>query len=530
MLNLLNSIPVGKIAYSAVLIALVIFLTREIYGIWFDSRMYVGKFDYFTEGKADSDLSAAFPRHVLAQHHMLRSALIEEAGRRQRERPAGLPAGAEVYHRLPSTLPGIDRWQSVLSEVELKIQSFDIGKLLSQLRTWVSPPEEISGFVEKTGTVVRSSVNWPHGQAAKATTNAPEQFETGPLSGDTSAAFAIAASIVWAQAAAADKNFHKISRETFVAWALAWWDYRTIRDRNDAGHATTDDDRTRWKQARTLIDKLAPQAETYPEIWRLRADIIELAPGGKPSTEDLDLARQDRQKYARAVGLPTTAAVATASEQEPRTGESAAERPVIRPGAVVWFTGGKGKDSFESAITVTALVIDASGRESLLVPDYVLSTGSGTSEVEFRLGSGGPVVARANKTHVVRPAAAVSNSEFYGVILAPLTGGVAYLDKFAGSVPVRRVGPLPAVGTQLQLLSSHGVTTTRLKAIQDGFAVVDGRVSRPGDGGAPVIDAEGNLIAMGYLGTESGSQFLPVKWVFDERQVNLAPSTAAPTR
>jgi hypothetical protein len=39
----------------------------------------------------------------------------------------------------------------VLSDVELKIQGFDLGKLLGQVRTSVSPPDEINGFVEKTG-------------------------------------------------------------------------------------------------------------------------------------------------------------------------------------------------------------------------------------------------------------------------------------------------------------------------------------------------------------------------------------------
>src|ERR1041384_1339458 len=99
LLNILGTIPVGKLAYSAVLLALVIFLAREVYGIWFDSRLYVGKFEYFAEGKADADQTSAFPRHVIAQHHLLRSALLEEVARRQQERPAGLPAGAEVYHR-----------------------------------------------------------------------------------------------------------------------------------------------------------------------------------------------------------------------------------------------------------------------------------------------------------------------------------------------------------------------------------------------------------------------------------------------
>jgi hypothetical protein len=176
-----------------------------------------------------------------------------------------VPASAELYRGLPSSLPEIARWQTVLSDIELKIQGFDLGRLVGQLRASVSPPDEISGFVEKTGGTVRASVNWPGRTMANgAVMEAP--FETGQLSGEASAALAIAASIVWAQAANAEPGFAKIPRQVFVAWALTWWDYRQIRAREALGEELSDEDKKRWLQARRLVDSLIGQAAKYPEI------------------------------------------------------------------------------------------------------------------------------------------------------------------------------------------------------------------------------------------------------------------------
>jgi hypothetical protein len=99
---------------------------------------------------------------------------------------------------LPSSLPQIARWQTVLSDVE----GFDLGKLLSQPRTSISTPAELNGFVEKSGTIVRASVNWPN-RVLRGGAVVPTPFETGTLADDTLAALSIAASIAWAQAAGA---------------------------------------------------------------------------------------------------------------------------------------------------------------------------------------------------------------------------------------------------------------------------------------------------------------------------------------
>src|SRR5215469_10048234 len=118
-MEFLSAIPFVKIIYTAILIGLMAFLCREIYSLWGDHSLYVGTFQYFTDGKSDDAQAKAFPAHILGQHQLLRSALIEENQRRERER-TNTPTAAEIL--LPSSLPVIASWKTILSDVELKVQ------------------------------------------------------------------------------------------------------------------------------------------------------------------------------------------------------------------------------------------------------------------------------------------------------------------------------------------------------------------------------------------------------------------------
>ena len=207
----LGSLPFGKLAYTVILVALLTLLGRETWTLWFDQRVYIGAFDYFKDGKIEADQATAFPRLVLAQHQMLRSAILDEQKQEQRRRLAqdnaqrGLPAGARVQIISMRLFPqaattGLSSWKTLLADAEIKVQGFEVGKLLSQLRAWVSPPNEVKGIVESTAGTVRSTFSWPASIGAENHV-AGGQIETGPLGSDSSAALAVAANLIWAQTA-----------------------------------------------------------------------------------------------------------------------------------------------------------------------------------------------------------------------------------------------------------------------------------------------------------------------------------------
>jgi hypothetical protein len=517
-MGFLSAIPFAKIIYSAVLIGLIVVLAREAIAVWWSDRLYVGKFVYFADGKADDAQSTAFPALILSQHQLLRAALIAEKNRRDEDRKVEAPPGAEVYVGLPKTLPEAARWQSVLSDAELKIQGFDLGKLLSLARTHINPPDEISGFVEKSGTVVRASLNWPS-RHALSTGAIVSPFETGQLANDSSVAFAVAANMVWAEAAADDATFAKIPREAFVGWALTWWDLRQIQARKALGEPPADEDKKRWSQVRRLVDRIIDQAPRYPEIWRLRADIIAAAYDGLATDKDKDLAKDDLQRYAAAIGAAASPTVPIAASYVPPMAPAAD----VRPGAVVWIraAGGRPDAPFGARVTLTAIVTDAAGQRKLLLPAYAIA-----GESEFATSPTGPVIARAG-TRDILYADAKAESGSPGVVLANMEKSVAATNDLDKAKPLKASTKPPQVG-DLLILYSTGITVggptqrqAKVKGIIPPLIAMDSRISEPGDGGAPVLDAAGNLVAMGYIGNETESRLLPLTEVLAKGQLKL---------
>jgi hypothetical protein len=541
MFSSVGSLTFAKSAYVLVICFIIVLLVRELYGVLWNDTLYVGNFEYFQDGRLNEEHSKTFPTYVLGQHRLLRSALIEE--NRRRERVDKSLSGVKYHRSLPSDLPEAARWSSVLTDVELRIQGFDIGRVLSTLKAWVTPPSEITGFVEKSGETVRAAINYPPRKLADGTSASP--FETGVLIGDTSVALAIAASIVWTQAAESDASFEKIPREVFVSWILIWWDYRLLRGRTDTNQIWTPEDKNRWKQARALVDNLASGTNgVYAETWRLRADLIETIPASLKSDAELrtadqiagdaKLAVEDRRRYAEAEGVATAitalnqisqAALKTAAllpdskiAAVAETVKSVLADPKsLYPGRPVWVRLASPQPTTDLfSITATAIVKDGE-TQKLLLPDYVMSGAVNDAEYEFRLSPSEPAIARAKRTDLLFP----DGQQSGGVLLAPLAPNTAaknVADFFKGDAITLKpaIADLPPDGGDLQLVTSRGADKVKLKGRSGLFANVD-RITGPGDGGAPVIDSDQALVAMAYSGSGTESQFLSLKWLLTKK-------------
>jgi hypothetical protein len=528
--SLVWPLPVAKIAYSAVLTLIIVLLARELHATWADNGLYVGKFEYFADGKADAQQGQAFPAHVLGQHLLLRTALVAEARRREAQMSRTAPAGAEVYRGLPSSLPEVTRWQSALADVEMKIQGFDFGKLLTQVRSWISPPNEINGFVEKSGNYVRATINWP-AQGVRVADKELPAYDSGQLPSEATAALAIAASIIWTQAAAADREFRKIPRDAFVTWTIAWWDYRKLRDRERLGSPWQPDDIKVLAQARILADRLVEHATTYPEIWRLRADIIELTPKANRGDVDDAIAAEDRRKYDAALGIePAKAAASTLGlggvlqQAQLRYLEKALGPRTILSARQVWgrleSSGTKGADF---AVTATAVVEDRDRKRKLILPDYVVYDLADGEVMALRLTPTGDVVARVRRSDLVTRKGGEDRIGS-GVVLAELAPGARNFNVVAtGGIGklLADPGPPPKSGDQLTIYTNRPPASTTVKSTNGAFVVTDQRVTGPGDGGAPVVDADGRLVAMAYAAGPNESRFLALDWLFAERDLKL---------
>jgi hypothetical protein len=540
MFSWVGSLTFAKCAYVLIICLIIVVLIRELYGVLWNDTLYVGNFQYFTDGRSSDERSKAFPAYVLGQHQLLRSALIEENRRRELV-DKSLASGVKYHRLLPSDLPEAARWSSILTDAELKIQGFDIGKILSMLRAWVAPPAELSGFVEKSGETVRAAINYPSRKLADGRHTSASPFETGVLNGDSSVALAIAASIVWTQAAEADVGFGKIPREVFVSWILIWWDYRVLRGRTDLNQTWTSDDKNRWKQARALVDSLASGTNVYAETWPLRADLIETIPASLKSDTglrtsdqiagDANLVNEDRRRYAEADGVATAiTALNQISQAAPKTAalltdskiaavaetvkSLLADPKTLYPGRPVWVRPASPKSTTDLfSITATAIVKDGE-TQKLLLPDYVMSGAVDDTEYEFRLSPSEPAIARAKKSDLLFPDGRQSG----GVLLAPLAPNTDARNVSKGAAVTLKsaIADLPPAGGDLQLVTSRGTDKVKLKSRTGLFANVD-RITGPGDGGAPVIDSNQALVAMAYSGSGNESSFLSLKWLLDKK-------------
>jgi hypothetical protein len=543
VIDFIYSIQYARYAYVFLLALVVIILAREIRSVLFDRTVYVGNFTYFVDGQSSTDSGKSFPNFVLGQHHLLKAALLSETRARKQEQANARAAGLE-FNRLPSAaFPELAKFGTLLADTEIKIQGFDIGKVLTSLRTWITPPLEITGFVEKTGSTSRALVNWPDGLTdGDELLSAP--FESELLSSDSATAFSVAAATVWTQTAKNDPRFREIPREVFVAWALAWRDYRTLRSRNALAQDWMPADVTTWKQALALTGKLVPKAGTYPEIWRLRADIIEAAPlsafDGKDDAQKdaqkaaLKIAEDDRKKYANAVGVVSIVTAALDVIQrvpgfdttkiesfKENITKVAANTTTVRPGQPIWIRNTTSTTKEAGGYVTATAVVDDNGVKKLLLPDYILTNLD--AEIELRLAPDGLVIGRARG--VDRVSAPSQAGRASGVILAEIDGhSVTNNTVITGetSATLAETAPLPALDAELKLLTSRGSTPAKLAKVEDNFAIVRPRVSASGDGGAPVVDSQGRLVAMAYAGTESESRFLALDWLFTQRQLKLA--------
>ena len=541
MFSSMGTLTFAKSAYVLIICLIILVLVHELYGVLWNDTLYVGNFEYFRDGKASEEHSKAFPAYVQGQHQLLRSALIEE--NRRRELVDKSLTGVRYHRSLPSDLPEAARWSSILTDAELKIQGFDIGKVLTMLRAWVAPPAAINGFVERSGETARAAINYPSRKLADGRRTPASPFETGVLNGDASVALAVAASIVWTQAAEADAGFGKIPREVFVSWILIWWDYRLLRGRTDTNQVWTADDKNRWKQARALVDNLASGTNVYAETWRLRADLIETIPASLKSdaelrtpdqiARDTNLVVEDRRRYAEADGVATAiTALNQISQATPRTAGDLPEKIAavaetvksvladpksLYPGRPVWVRLAAPNPTTDLfSITATAIVRDGDTTK-LLLPDYVMSGAVGDAEYEFRLSPSEPAIARAKSSDLLFP----DGQQSGGVLLAPLAPDTAARNVaafFKGEVITLKsaIADLPADGGDLQLVTSRGADKVKLKSRTGLFANVD-RITGPGDGGAPVIDGNQALVAMAYSGSGTESQFLSLKWLLTKK-------------
>lgn len=308
-----------KIFYTGLL--LVVFLASgfELWRVWTDPRLYIGRFEMAADGVDNDAKSKLFSRKVSLAHAVISRELKDYNDR-----------GVEGTSDTTFGIGGHDQlfnFEDNLTDLALTYQDIDIGKLLASVRKNLSQPNEISGVVTELDNQFRVSVSWP--QIPAVDKQRMTSFLTDPRATDAAAARQVACSIIWAQIARASPPEAKMGRSNFCQWVEILHDYAgLVTKQAEKGIEATDLQTitTRRKQ----LEGLATTG--FPGVYRLRADLTDLLPPAERQKLLVE-AQKDRLNYA----LLTDPSLKGLSEEDRRLAAFALARPAlpIEKGAVV---------------------------------------------------------------------------------------------------------------------------------------------------------------------------------------------------
>jgi hypothetical protein len=274
-------LPWAKLIYSAILVFVAAFLLGEVARIWTSSQVYIGTFKYFVDGKDDEARAQNVRTLILHHNRNLAERFRIEAARRTRLQDAAKTQTSEGENTwLPSGGVAINDTASAFANVELTVQGINFTQIMTALRRTVSPPNEITGTLGRTGDNITALVRWP--LAPQRSDGLLETNSAFPVEGardDGDLAFDIACGLIWTEAVARpESKLVGVDRLSFCAWTRAWVAMAGVRARREAQYPLSDIDVATLTKAREIVTGVIDRKIGFPEAFRLRADIIGLLP------------------------------------------------------------------------------------------------------------------------------------------------------------------------------------------------------------------------------------------------------------
>jgi|GEM_PF-5145603 len=333
---------VAKVGYTLILtvlsLGLVFLFCNEVYRLWFDKRLYVGKFAFLESGEEKAAEAASFSRQVSDHHrNLLHRLRLEE--QRLTASANGASATGNVAGStpqpdstfLPREIIPLSSAASALSEVELTIQGVNVTQMLAKVRQWVSAPNELVGTVQKSGSGVYVAANWNRGPLQTTGQRIDGQMLDVTGQSDVGkAAFHVACGLIWAQVASSEEDLATVSRAEFCGWAEGWTTYIELRDKSATLSGLGADGMETMKKLRAFLNRMVDGSATFPEVYRLRADVIELLPPEQKTEQDLAQAQSDRTKYTLMKTRTPSAALAARKSGHEAFKVMAEARPALR--------------------------------------------------------------------------------------------------------------------------------------------------------------------------------------------------------
>ncbi|HLG54369.1 MAG TPA: trypsin-like peptidase domain-containing protein [Vicinamibacterales bacterium] len=280
-----------KLFYSALLIGLSAVLMRELWSVWFDPQIYIGRFDVVSEAGDDAEAGQAFAKRIVGAQAIIARQLLDYQTRRAADAPT------DATYLLPGTAPLLLP-PNALAGVDITVQNVNLSQILSVVRKTLLAPNEIRGNVTSREGSVLTAVDWPRAPARADSQPPLTYFLTPSRSTLQEAAAYVACSVSWARAASEEATVASFSRAQFCDFAAALGDlYALGAKASRAGGLSADEAGVVRARAAELRSHYGSDG-IFAEIYRLRADLLDLLPEGVRTQGELVDAQEDRLRYA----------------------------------------------------------------------------------------------------------------------------------------------------------------------------------------------------------------------------------------
>lgn len=552
------SVLAPKIIYTALLLWLILIFIGEIKKVWSDRQRELGAFTYSEGGKLNASKSTDFTLRIQQQQRFMIATLT---GKRK---TSDNPVYAEDFKTSELDIQPIELKKSDLETLEMKIQGFDISKVLSYLRTWVTGRNEVSGRLDSLDGQYQLFAEW-RAYDPDAGRKTPI-FYTLSHPSEAKAACDLAGRLVYTnirealagkQKPVLDRIRYWISRllgravddtpqneltrtlikeftdAEFARFLCAWEVYqKPSSDRKDLD-----------AEIAVLGKLLSKKDRTYPPIHYLQSLLIlraepleDVAAGEKhPKHGELVSLLERYIEFAAAFGFKGTAAKDQLAKLRGRETATlvarAAGLPSVRPGSSLGSASSPGfsaccvveKDDTKYLVTVDYGFVRAPVGSDAISPGGI---DGGTPEDKIGI--------------------------YVDLLQQPLGGGVAFIELSPGldaknllpdHTEFTELADVPPKGSEVVLFGrtskeSKGTVKDLDLEIElnfgNGPVPIKGlfaatKMSQGGDGGGAVLDAQGRLVGLQYAGTntadDSGeSYFLPLKPLLEEHGFKLSSS------
>jgi len=144
---------IAKLVYSALLLGLSGVLLRELWTVWFDTTIYIGRFDVVSETGKDDSASAIFPKRIVGAQAILAQQFNDYQTRHAADAPS------DATYILPGMTPLLLP-PEVLAGVDITVPNVNLRQVLTAVRKGFLAPNEVVGNVAVREGSVLAAVDW----------------------------------------------------------------------------------------------------------------------------------------------------------------------------------------------------------------------------------------------------------------------------------------------------------------------------------------------------------------------------------